>query len=130
MNRILLVEDSPTQAYTTTKMLEKNGYTVIHVANGQEAINYAMEQAPDLVIMDIVMADGNGFEATRKLTRHENTRNIPVVMLSSKDQMTDRLWAKRQGARDYLVKPVNERDLVRTVSGLLKAANNVEDIAS
>lgn len=125
MNRILLVEDSPTQAYTTTKMLEKNGYAVIHVANGQDAINYAMKQAPDLVIMDIVMADGNGFEATRKLARNENTRNIPVIMLSSKDQVTDRLWAKRQGARDYLVKPVKEQDLIRTVSGLLSAADNV-----
>lgn len=129
MNRILLVEDSPTQAYTTTKMLEKNGYTVIHVNNGQDAVNYAVEQAPDLVIMDIVMADGNGFEATRKLARNESTRNIPVVMLSSKDQATDRLWAKRQGARDYLVKPVNEQDLVRTVTGILKAANTAKDMA-
>lgn len=122
MNRILLVEDSPTQAYTTTKMLEKNGYTVIHVKNGQDAVNCAMEQSPDLVLMDIVMADGNGFEATRKLARNENTRGIPVVMLSSKDQATDRLWAQRQGAKDYLVKPVREQELVKTVSGLLKTA--------
>lgn len=123
MNRILLVEDSPTQAYTTTKMLEKNGYTVIHVANGQDAVNCALEETPDLVIMDIVMADGNGFEATRKLARNESTRHIPVVMLSSKDQATDRLWAKRQGAKDYLVKPVQEQELVRTISGLLNVAD-------
>lgn len=122
MNRILLVEDSPTQAYTTTKMLEKNGYTVIHVANGQDALNRALEQTPDLVIMDIVMADGNGFEATRKLARNESTRHIPVVMLSSKDQATDRLWAKRQGAKEYLVKPVQEQDLVKTISGLLNVS--------
>jgi twitching motility two-component system response regulator PilH len=122
MNRILLVEDSPTQAYTTTKMLEKNGYTVIHVANGQDALNCALEQTPDLVIMDIVMADGNGFEATRKLARNESTRHIPVVMLSSKDQATDRLWAKRQGAKEYLVKPVQEQDLVKTISGLLNVS--------
>jgi twitching motility two-component system response regulator PilH len=109
-------------------MLEKNGYTVIHVNNGQDAVNYAMQQVPDLVIMDIVMADGNGFEATRKLARNETTRNIPVVMLSSKDQATDRLWAKRQGAKDYLVKPVNEQDLVRTVTGLLNSADTAEDM--
>lgn len=119
MNRILLVEDSPTQAYTTTKMLEKNGYIVIHVANGQDAIDRALEQTPDLVLMDIVMADGNGFEATRKLARNESTRHIPVVMLSSKDQATDRLWARRQGAKEYLVKPVQEQELIRTISGLL-----------
>lgn len=123
MNRILLVEDSPTQAYTTTKMLEKNGYTVIHVANGQDAVDRALEQTPDLVLMDIVMADGNGFEATRKLARNESTRHIPVVMLSSKDQATDRLWARRQGAKEYLVKPVQEQELIRTISGLLTETN-------
>lgn len=119
MSKILLVEDSPTQAYTTTKMLERNGYQVIHVNNGRQAVDYAMEESPDLVIMDVVMNNGNGFEATRRLSRSEFTQHIPIIMLSSKDQESDKIWAQRQGAKNYLVKPVAEQDLVTTISSLL-----------
>jgi twitching motility two-component system response regulator PilH len=119
MNRILLVEDSPTQAYNTTLMLKRNGYEVIHVDNGQKALESALELAPDLVLMDVVMANGNGFETARLLSRNTSTQNIPVVMLSSKNQLSDILWARRQGAKDYLVKPVAEKELLTTINNLL-----------
>lgn len=119
MNRILLVEDSPTQAYHTTLMLKRNGYEVIHVDNGKKALASALELEPDLVLMDVVMADGNGFETARQLSRNAGTQNIPVVMLSSKNQLSDILWARRQGAKDYLVKPVAEKELLTTLSNLL-----------
>jgi twitching motility two-component system response regulator PilH len=122
MKRILLVEDSTTQAFYTTRVLEKNGYEVIVATNGDEGIEYAKELCPDLVIMDVVMPGANGFQATRTLTRHRRTRHIPVVMLSSKDQTADKLWALRQGAINYLVKPVQEKELIATVGQLLGTA--------
>ncbi len=120
MRRILLVEDSPTQAYATTKVLERNGYEVIVAENGKVGIEYAKTQSPDLVIMDVVMPEANGFEAARKISRNEDTGEIPVVMLSSKSQLTDKLWALRQGAMGYLVKPVQEKELVDTIDNLLQ----------
>jgi twitching motility two-component system response regulator PilH len=119
MKKILLVEDSPTQAYATTKVLERNGYQVIVARNGEEGIDFAREQRPDLVIMDVVMPGANGFQATRRLSGDHNTRHIPIVMLSSKDQVADKVWALRQGAMSYLTKPVPERELVDTVNNLL-----------
>ncbi len=119
MSRILLVEDSPTQAYTTTKVLERNGYEVIVAEDGQEGLSLAKEESPDLVIMDVVMPNTNGFEATRKLAKDKNTSHIPVIMMSTKDQPTDKIWGLRQGAQTYLVKPVRARELVATVNQLL-----------
>lgn len=119
MKRILLVEDSTTQAFFTSRVLEKNGYEVIVATNGDEGIEYAREMAPDLVIMDVVMPGANGFQATRAITKGVNTRHIPVVMLSSKDQTADKIWALRQGAMNYLVKPVREEELLATVGQLL-----------
>ena len=119
MRRILLVEDSPTQAYVTTKVLERNGYEVIVAGTGEDGIAFAKDKFPDLVIMDIIMPGGNGYHATRKIANNEGTENIPVVMLTSKDQVTDKLWALRQGAMGYLVKPVQEKELLDTVDNLL-----------
>lgn len=119
MKRILLVEDSTTQAFFTSRVLEKNGYEVIVATNGDEGIEYAREMAPDLVIMDVVMPGANGFQATRAITKGANTSHIPVVMLSSKDQTADKIWALRQGAINYLVKPVREEELLATVGQLL-----------
>ncbi|HEY3487825.1 MAG TPA: response regulator [Gammaproteobacteria bacterium] len=122
MKRILLVEDSTTQAFFTTRLLEKNGYEVIVATNGDDGIEYAKEMAPDLVIMDVVMPGANGFQATRAIAADESTCHIPVVMMSSKDQTVDKLWALRQGAINYLVKPVREKELIETVGHLLGPA--------
>lgn len=119
MRRILLVEDSRTQAYTTSKVLERNGYEVIVAENGEDGVAFAKERSPDLVIMDIVMEGTNGYEATRRIASDVRTSRIPVVMLTSKDQVTDKLWAFKQGALGYLVKPVQEQELVSTINNLL-----------
>ncbi|HEX5057147.1 MAG TPA: response regulator [Gammaproteobacteria bacterium] len=119
MKRILLVEDSTTQAFFTSRILEKNGYEVIVAASGDEGIEYARQMSPDLVIMDVVLPGANGFQATRAITKGVTTRHIPVVMLSSKDQTADKVWALRQGAMNYLVKPVREEELIATVGHLL-----------
>ena len=119
MRRILLVEDSPTQAYSTSKVLERNGYEVIVAVNGEDGVAFAKERVPDLVIMDIVMEGINGYEATRKISADARTSRIPVVMMTSKDQVTDKLWAFKQGALGYLVKPVQEQELVSTINNLL-----------
>lgn len=121
MRRILLVEDSPTQAYSTSKVLERNGYEVIVAANGEDGVAFARQKSPDLVIMDIVMEGVNGYEATRQIAGDVRTSRIPVVMLTSKDQVTDKLWALRQGALGYLIKPVQEQELVSTINNLLEA---------
>ncbi len=122
MKRILLVEDSTTQAFFTTRVLERNGYEVIVATNGTEGIEYARQMSPDLVIMDVVMPGANGFQATRAITSGLKTRHIPVVMLSSKDQTADKVWALRQGAMNYLTKPVQEAELIATVGQLLADA--------
>ena len=119
MQRILLVEDSPTQAYATTRVLKRNGYEVIVADNGMDAIAYAKAYSPDLIIMDVVMPGASGFQATREISRRPETADIPIVMLTSKDEVTDKLWAFRQGAMGYLVKPVDEQELLVTVENLL-----------
>ena len=119
MRRILLVEDSRTQAFVTSRVLEKNGYEVIVAENGEDGVLMAKHHSPDLVIMDVVMPGENGFQATRQIANNKSTERIPVVMLTSKGQVADKLWALKQGAMGYLVKPVKERKLLDTVSHLL-----------
>lgn len=119
MALILLVEDSPTQAYTTSRMLEKRGHRVVVAKSGKEGVQLAKEQTPDLVIMDIVMPDTNGFQATRAITGDASTSHIPIIMVSTKSQTTDKLWGLRQGAMSYLTKPLEERELITTVDHLL-----------
>jgi twitching motility two-component system response regulator PilH len=119
MPLILLVEDSRTQAYAISRILERNGYQVIVADNGKDGIAYARTHLPDLIIMDVVMPGASGFQATRSIANHRDTENIPVVMLTSKDQVADKLWALRQGAMGYLVKPVEERELLDTIDNLL-----------
>ena len=92
--------------------LERHGFETVSAADGSECINLAREVRPDLILMDVVMPGVNGFQATRTLSRDPHTASIPVVMVTTKDQETDRIWGMRQGAVDYLVKPVTEADLV------------------
>ncbi|MEY1660729.1 twitching motility response regulator PilH [Isoalcanivorax beigongshangi] len=119
MARILIVDDSPTETYKFREILEKHGHTVLEAANGADGVALAKAERPDLVLMDVVMPGLNGFQATRQLTRSDDTATIPVVIITTKDQETDRVWGKRQGARDYLTKPVDEHILIDTVSRVL-----------
>lgn len=119
MARILVVDDSPTELYKLTGMLEKNGHQVLKAENGADGVAMARQEKPDAVLMDIVMPGLNGFQATRQLTKDPVTAHIPVIIVTTKDQETDRVWGKRQGARDYLTKPVDESVLITTLNAVL-----------
>lgn len=119
MPHILIVDDSPTEVHVFQNILENNGFSVDTAADGETGIRMAQENRPDLILMDIVMPGINGFQATRKLHRDEKTADIPIVIVTTKDQETDRIWGLRQGARGYIVKPVSEKDLVNSVESAL-----------
>ena len=119
MTRILIVDDSPTHIKMLTKILTSQGFEIITAEDGALGVEKAISEKPDIVLMDVVMPNLNGFQATRQITKNPETSHIPVVMLSSKDQETDRVWAERQGARDYIIKPPNEAELVNTINSLI-----------
>ena len=124
MARILIVDDSPTEMYKLTDMLEKHDHQVLRAANGADGVALARQEKPDLVLMDIVMPGLNGFQATRQLTKDPETRGIPVIVVTTKDQETDMLWASRQGAKGYLTKPVDEDALTDKIKELLPASTH------
>ncbi len=115
---ILIVDDSPTDTHMLTELLTKNGYKVITAASGEEGIEVTRAQKPDLVVMDIVMPGMSGFEATRAITKDSETEGIPVIICTTKDQETDKAWGMRQGARDYIVKPIIEAELIGKIKAL------------
>lgn len=119
MAKILIVDDSPTELHVLTQMLKGAGHEVVTAEDGEEGIQKAREESPALILMDVVMPGLNGFQATRKLSRDEATSHIPVIMVTTKDQDTDREWGMRQGAKDYLVKPVDSKTLLGKVAELL-----------
>lgn len=127
MASVMVVDDSPTDKAQLRLFLKRGGYEVLEAETGQDAIESIRKNRPDCVIMDVVMPGMNGFQATRTLARDETTADIPVIVVSSKSQETDRLWAMRQGAKEYIVKPVKQADLitkVRTVIGVSNARRN------
>jgi twitching motility two-component system response regulator PilH len=115
MARILVVDDSATEMYRFKEILTQNGYEVLEAANGADGVTLAQAELPDLILMDVVMPGVNGFQATRQIARADETKHIPVVIVSTKDQDTDRIWGKRQGAVDYLIKPVDESQLIQVI---------------
>nr|WP_290896911.1 response regulator [Azonexus sp.] len=118
IKNILVVDDSPTERYFTVDILTRAGYLVTTASNGEEAIAKARSEHPDLILMDVVMPGLNGYQATRTLTRDESTRQIPVIVCTSKGQETDKIWGMRQGAVDYLVKPLNPEELLQRIAAL------------
>ena len=112
MARILIVDDSPTQLNGISRILIKHGHEIISAEDGAQGVDKAVSEKPDLILMDVVMPNLNGFQATRQITKNPQTSHIPVIMLTSKDQETDKVWAERQGASDYLTKPPKEKDLL------------------
>lgn len=119
MARILLIEDSPTEAAVMAQLLERNGHQVTTSANAEDGIACCKRDKPDLVLMDIILPGMNGFQATRALTRDAETRHIPVLIISTKGQETDRVWGMRQGAKDYIVKPPRESELMARIDALI-----------
>lgn len=115
---VMIVDDSPTERHVLSEMLAKNGFQVIPVESGEAALTKAKEVLPDLILMDVVMPGLNGFQATRAITRDEATKHIPVIMCTTKGQETDKIWGLRQGARDYIVKPVDQEELMGKITAL------------
>ncbi|MCS6995519.1 MAG: response regulator [Casimicrobiaceae bacterium] len=118
MRKILVVDDSPTERHFLSSILTKAGYEVAGVESGERAIELARTLKPDLILMDIVMPGLNGFQATRMLARAPDTAGIPIVICTTKGQETDKIWGLRQGARDYLVKPIKPDELLALIQRL------------
>ena len=121
MPRILIVDDSPTETYRFKEILEKHGYKIYTAENGSDGVAMARQELPDVVLMDVVMPGLNGFQATRQIAKNEETKHIPVIIVTTKDQETDRVWGRRQGASDYLTKPVEETVLMETIKRVMEA---------
>ena len=118
IKKVLIIDDSPTERHVLAEILTKGGYEIITAQNGEEGIEKARAEHPDLILMDVVMPGLNGYQATRTLTRDEATKHIPIIVCTSKGQETDRIWGLRQGALDYIVKPVNGEDLLSKIAAL------------
>jgi twitching motility two-component system response regulator PilH len=121
MTLVLIVDDSPTEVHVLGGYLKKHGFEIATASEGREGIEKARELKPDLILMDVVMPGVNGFQATRELARSEETASIPVIMVTTKGLETDKIWGMRQGAVEYLVKPVTEKQLVEKVRSVLGA---------
>jgi twitching motility two-component system response regulator PilH len=118
IQRILIVDDSPTERYYLTDILVRAGYTVSTADNGEDALVKIRADKPHLILMDVVMPGANGFQVTRAIARDPELQDVPVIICSSKNQETDRIWGLRQGARDYLVKPVDAAELLARIAAL------------
>jgi twitching motility two-component system response regulator PilH len=118
VKKILIIDDSPTERAFLDGILVKAGYQCVHASSGEEGILKAKSEQPDLILMDVVMPGLNGFQATRAITREETTKHIPVFICTTKDQETDKIWGMRQGAKDYIVKPVRAEDLIAKVKSV------------
>jgi twitching motility two-component system response regulator PilH len=118
IRKILIVDDSPTERHVLNDMLTKAGFEVVACDNGEDAILKAKSARPDLILMDVVMPGLNGFQATRAISRDPDTRAIPIILCTSKSQETDKIWGMRQGARDYIVKPVNRDELLAKIGAV------------
>ena len=118
IKKVLVVDDSPTERQFMLEALSKLGYQVVLAESGEEGVAKARSELPELVLMDVVMPGSNGFQATRQIAKDEATKHIPVIICTTKGQETDKLWGMRQGARDYIVKPVSQADLLAKISAL------------
>jgi twitching motility two-component system response regulator PilH len=115
---VLIIDDSPTERHILSQLLLSGGYEVSTAESGEEGIERAKQIKPDLILMDVVMPGTNGFQATRALSRDEATKAIPVIICTTKDQETDKVWGMRQGAQDYVTKPVDGPALLAKIAAL------------
>ena len=120
IQKILIVDDSPTERHFLTELLLANGYAVTTADSGEDALARIKTDLPHLVLMDVVMPGQNGFQATRAIARDPLTQHVPIIICTSKGQETDRIWGLRQGARDYIVKPVDPQLLLQKIAALAR----------
>jgi twitching motility two-component system response regulator PilH len=118
IQKVLVVDDSPTERYFLTDILVKNGFSVSTAESGEEALLKVKADKPQLILMDVVMPGQNGFQITRAIARDPDTQDVPIINCPSKGQETDRIWGLRQGARDYIVKPVDPQELLSKIAAL------------
>ena len=118
IRKILVVDDSPVERLALQEVLGRNGYQVLTAESGEQAIARSRSDRPDLILMDVVMPGMNGYQATRTISRADETRDIPIIMCTSKGQETDKIWGMRQGALDYLVKPVDHDELLARIRAM------------
>ncbi|OOG50742.1 response regulator [Polaromonas sp. C04] len=118
VHKVLVVDDSKTELMVLTEMLEKNGMSVKTAENAEEAFRRLAQEKPDLILMDVVMPGKNGFQVTRAISRDPQYADVPIIMCTSKTQETDRVWGMRQGARDYITKPVDASELMAKIKAL------------
>jgi twitching motility two-component system response regulator PilH len=121
MARILIVDDSPTQLLGLRRLVEKLGHVALTAEDGTAGVDIAKRDIPDLILMDVVMPNLNGFQATRMLSREPTTSGIPVILVTTKGQETDKVWGMRQGAKAYITKPIDEKELVQAIKNQLPA---------
>ena len=119
MARVLIVDDSPSQLLGLQRVVEKLGHSVLTAEDGAAGVADAKREIPDLILMDVVMPNLNGFQATRQISKEATTSHIPVVLVTTKDQETDKVWGMRQGAKAYVTKPINEAELTKVIKELL-----------
>ena len=119
MARILIVDDSPSQLMGMKRIVEKLGHEALTAEDGAAGVEVAKANKPDLILMDVVMPNLNGFQATRAISKEATTSHIPIVLVTTKDQETDKVWGMRQGAKAYITKPFNENQLIDVINGLL-----------
>ncbi len=122
MARVLVVDDSPSQLMGICRIVQKLGHECLTAEDGAQGVERAKSELPDVILMDVVMPNLNGFQATRMITRHHSTRHIPVVLVTTKDQDTDRVWGMRQGAKGYLTKPFSESELTKVIDAVMATA--------
>jgi twitching motility two-component system response regulator PilH len=120
MARILIVDDSPSQLMGIRRIVEKLGHEAITAEDGAQGVEVCKRELPDLVLMDVVMPNLNGFQATRSISKDPTTQHIPVILVTTKDQDTDRVWGMRQGAKAYITKPFSESDLAEVITQVIK----------
>ena len=121
MSRILIVDDSPTEAHILSEIIKREGHEVIEARNGKDGLDLAINEQPDLIVMDVLMPVMNGYQATRKIHRDKRTKSIPIIIVTTKNLDTDIEWGLRQGASDYVAKPVDVAVFREKVSALLSS---------
>ena len=119
MARILIVDDSPSQLLGIKRIVEKLGHETLTAEDGAAGVEVAKAEKPDLILMDVVMPNLNGFQATRTISKNADTAHIPIILVTTKDQETDRVWGMRQGAKAYVTKPIKEEELLKALSEFL-----------
>jgi twitching motility two-component system response regulator PilH len=119
MARILIVDDSPSQLLGIKRIVEKLGHETLSAEDGAAGVEVAKAEKPDLILMDVVMPNLNGFQATRTISKNADTAHIPIILVTTKDQETDKVWGMRQGAKAYVTKPIKEEELVKALQEFL-----------